>query len=151
MTIHRDLPEKFETCYPILREKEIGSRKTTFVLLVPERQPGQNVLLHIRTAGPYTRNTKGWVRVVSGEAKLLAQGYGAHGDAGRLGTWDDDLWEAAPNTVFKVEYFGGHKVPLYALVVDSQGVPSMMLWDEYETIKAVSEMINEEENNETNS
>ena len=59
-------------------------------------------LMRISTYGSYVRGADGNVRF-RGEAKLVVKGYGAFGDAGRTGNWDDVLIVASPGTVLRVK------------------------------------------------
>jgi hypothetical protein len=67
----------------------------------------------------YTRNTKGYYEIVSGNVQEIAKGHGAFGIAGRTGRWDDALIVIKPPypAVIKVYPSGGrHKVMPYYLV-----------------------------------
>jgi hypothetical protein len=53
--------------------------------------------------------------VVSGKPETLIEGYGAHGDAGRIGRWYDGLVVMHPGDVLEVTPEGGYKTEPYVL------------------------------------
>lgn len=138
VTIHRDLQEAFTDCHPIVRERVVNNNPVQAVLLVPARAPHNDLLVRINTDGPYTRHTYGVVKHRAGIASRLAHGWGAVGDAGRLGTWDDDLWQLSPDALLEVKLFGGSKSGRYALFIRN-AQPVAISWDEYEILQAVQE------------
>lgn len=138
VTIHRDLPDPFDECHPIVRERIVNDHPVQAVLLVPARAPHNDVLVRVCTDGPYTRHTYGVVKHRAGIATRLAHGWGAAGDAGRLGTWDDDLWQLSPDALLDVKLFGGSKSGRYALFVRN-AQPVAMRWEEYEIMQTLQE------------
>jgi hypothetical protein len=71
-------------------------------------------LMRISTDGAYIRGANGNVRYACGEVELIAKGYGAFGDAGRTGTWDDVLIVASVGTVIRVKPTRADAYYLYA-------------------------------------
>lgn len=63
-------------------------------------------LARISTEGAYIRNALGACYIPKdqiGQVRVLARGYGAFGDAGRIGTWYDYLLSVATGTLIKVK------------------------------------------------
>lgn len=79
----------------------------------------ENWLASLNGCGTYTRGTYGTVYVPKeylSNIKVIAYGYGAYGDAGRIGTWMDYLVEVKEGTLLKVRPSGGsHKRERYWL------------------------------------
>lgn len=85
----------------------------------------QDWLARICCCGTYTRNTDGYVYVHNDDAdnvEVVAKGYGAEGDAGRLGNWYDYLLKVKENTLIRVKEHGGHKRPAYYLYFGNNDV-----------------------------
>lgn len=78
----------------------------------------KRVLVRISSAGVYTRGTCGLIRPYWGEPLHVTGGRGAFGDAGRLGTWADELWIIAPGQAVYVSPAGGHKVESFGLYLN---------------------------------
>lgn len=58
----------------------------------------------ISTYGSYVRGANGNVSYSSGlEPKLVAKGYGAFGDAGRMGNWDDIIVVVRDGSILRVK------------------------------------------------
>lgn len=65
---------------------------------------GDGWLARVSTQAAYIRGAYGNVRVlVAGTAKIVASGYGAFGDAGRIGSWDDVLISVSDGAVLRVK------------------------------------------------
>lgn len=78
--------------------------------------PGDNrALVRVCANGPYTRHTYGRIVPYWGEPVRVTGGHGAHGDAGRLGTWADDLWIISPGQALFIQPSGGDKVKTFIL------------------------------------
>jgi len=73
------------------------------------------ILVRVLTRACYTRASIGHWRVVKGSPLTLVEGYGAHGDAGRIGRWYDGLVVMHPGDVLEVIPEGGHKTEPYVL------------------------------------
>jgi hypothetical protein len=85
----------------------------------------QDWLARICCNGTYTRGSYGYAYVHNDDAEnveLVAKGYGAEGDAGRLGNWFDYLLKIKDNTLIRVKEHGGHKRPAYYLYFDENDV-----------------------------
>ena len=84
-------------------------------------------MARISGKGVYTRGTYGSVYLpeeMMENVKVIANGYGAYGDAGRLGGWDDFLITAKDDTLIKVSPSGGnHKMDSYWLYFGKEKVP----------------------------
>ena len=66
-------------------------------------------IARISCKGGYTRGTFGTLYVHkkdSDKVRVLASGYGAFGDAGRLGSWDDFLLQLDDNVLLKIKESG---------------------------------------------
>lgn len=99
------------------------------------------VLVRVNTLTSYVRGGSGRWRVNAGKPEVIVSGYGAFGDAGRIGNWDDGLVAMRPGDVLKVmpsRELGG--VDSFALWVDESGLPQTATWGEYENIKALAEV-----------
>jgi hypothetical protein len=85
--------------------------------IVKGDSPENGWIARIDTEGCYTRNTQGYASVMlPGLVNVIANGYGAYGDAGRIGNWDDMLLEIPDNTMIRVYPSGGEsKRPSYYL------------------------------------
>ena len=57
------------------------------------------ILIRVRTETSYIRGANGNTKAYWGQPKLVTGGYGAYGDAGRIGSWDDQLWIMDENDV----------------------------------------------------
>lgn len=77
--------------------------------ILTKTNPSQRgVLVRIATRGTYTRYADGGsVKLVAGDAELLAVGHFADGDAGNLGCQSDELWHVKSPAVFVVVLSGG--------------------------------------------
>lgn len=105
---------------------EIALARSGKPKIVQASTPSPGWIARINTQGVYTRGTSGTCRVMSeheDRIKVLERGYGAYGDAGRLGGWDDLLVTvSAFPTVVRVKPSGGHKIPGYWLVFTADSV-----------------------------
>lgn len=71
--------------------------------------PDGRILLDVDSDGPYTRGEGGYIVPMWGVPIQVAQGYGAWGDAGRLGTLAHELWLLGEGDAIFVKVAGGHK------------------------------------------
>ncbi len=77
-------------------------------------------LARIYTNSGYLRNARGWVGVLPGSTvTVIAKGYGAFGDAGRIGRWQDILAIVPSNTWVRVKCTRSD--PYYLWFGDVQG------------------------------
>ena len=71
-------------------------------------------LARLNCCGCYTRGTIGVAYVHkqdAGKIELITYGYGAYGDAGRCGDWNDYLVVIQDGTLVKIKKSGGYKRP----------------------------------------
>jgi hypothetical protein len=72
-------------------------------------------LARISTEGPYIRGAYGHIRALDTElVRVVADGYGAFGDAGRCGQWYDYLLQLQPGAVLRVKPSRGDAYFLHA-------------------------------------
>jgi hypothetical protein len=89
------------------------------------------VLVRVSTAGPYTRGTRGEVKIHKGDPTILVSGYGAHGGAGRIGGWQDSLVVLKEGDVLYVRQEGGYKsAGPWALFIQD-GKPKVEAWAQF--------------------
>ena len=110
---------------------EVSLTKAGKPKLTIAKLPAPGWIARISARGTYTRGTMGTVWVQSDKAhqiKVIAHGYGAYGDAGRVGSWDDFLVQVPDNTLFVVYPSGGtHKCPPRYLLFTPSKVLEMSL------------------------
>ncbi len=88
-------------------------------------------LVRVSTAGPYTKGTTGTVDPWKGSPVVITSGSGAHGDAGRVGGWDDVLLVVREGDVLFVRSEGGYKsAGPWALYVEG-GELKVEFWQEW--------------------
>lgn len=88
---------------------ELSTTKSGHIKIVPS-QSSLDWLAVVSGSGVYTRNTYGTVYVppyLTGNVKVVEYGYGAYGDAGRIGTWYEFLITVKDGTLLKVRPAGG--------------------------------------------
>jgi len=115
---------------------EIGITRRGAPKIIRTGKSSEGWIARIDTYYTYTRGTYGRYEIVSGDVKEIALGYGAFGDAGRLGQWDDALITVEPEfpAVIKVFPSGGrYKVRPYYLVFYEDKVDKVQEdeWDVY--------------------
>jgi hypothetical protein len=98
---------------------EIGTTKSGMPKIIQSKS-SEDWLARINTKGCYTRGTNGWIEIPSTSyeknIEIIASGYGAYGDAGRIGNYSDFLLIVKDNTLIKICPSGGsHKQPRYWL------------------------------------
>jgi len=104
------LPVKFpaEPGVPLdLEELSIGQSSTGRPTIIKNKD--NKLFLIINTYGGYTRRGNGWIRPIEGDFKILAEGNGADGDAGRIGTWGVYVIEAPQNGILRIRYSGQYR------------------------------------------
>lgn len=113
--------------------------KTFYVLERPSTGGGWDQLIRINTYSSYIRGGSGRWNTIAGAPETLISGYGAFGDAGRIGSWSDGLIRMRPGDVLKVSpsrSIGG--IDSFALWVDETGKLETAPWADYEQIIAVA-------------
>jgi hypothetical protein len=86
-----------------------------FFVLAAAENPSSTAIVRVSTEWAYTRGSSGHVRVMCGDVKIVARGNGAHGIAGRIGSWDDVLLVVPPGGEILIRPEGGHKTTAYRL------------------------------------
>lgn len=123
---------------PIIIKKGTPQEKTSYVL---ERPYGPDldgcVVVRINTSYTYTKGTTGSWETIAGEPATLVKGCGAHGLAGRIGSWDDGLVAMMPGDVLRVKPEGGYKSKASALYFH-EGTLKCMDWEDYQAWAAIN-------------
>jgi len=97
-----------------------------------------NILVRVCTQAVYTRGASGWWEAIRGNPETLALGRGAHGDAGRCGSWDDGLVVLHPGDVLKVKPDGAWKTKTY-VIEHTTDSPKLYVLQDYELVCALRE------------
>lgn len=126
--VHEAQPEKI--VLPVKNEK---TEKVFFVLEKPTTGT-DNVLVRINTETSYVRGAHGHVVTVAGNPETITGGYGAYGDAGRIGTWTDSLVIVRTGDVLRVYPSRGSSNALWL----ENGKPVTAPWQDYENLQAVA-------------
>ncbi len=115
--------------------------KTFYVLERPTTGGGWDCLVRVNTYTSYIRGGSGVWSIVAGAPETLISGFGAFGDAGRIGSWNDGIIKMRPGDVLKVrpsrEVNGTSS---FALWVDEAGVVKTSPWADYEQLVAVAQV-----------
>jgi len=127
------LPVKFDAVVGEPLELEglsIGQSTTGKPTLI--KRTDDKLFLIISSYGGYTRRGNGRIYKIEGEFKMLAFGNGADGDAGRIGDWEVEIYEAPKKGILRVKYSGQHEGgvdPEYneILFIDGGHVDAVML------------------------
>lgn len=98
-----------------------GMTECQYLLRREEREDGR-ALVRVITRGDYTRDTHGYAKAYWGQPRLIVGGNGAHGTAGRIGSWTDQLWIMPPKSSVFVKPEGGFKSFAYVLHYDGDGL-----------------------------
>ncbi|MFZ2664167.1 MAG: hypothetical protein WAX66_02290 [Patescibacteria group bacterium] len=113
-----------------------GKPEIKFWVLTRSSEVSERVIVRINTEGTYTRNTSGRWQTIAGKPEKIIEGWGAYGDAGRIGSWTDGLVIMKPGDVIKVILSGGCKFEPRALWYDTTGLQTAT-WKDYENIQAL--------------
>ncbi len=125
--------------HPVLITIKKGTdQERTFCTLAKPYNHSAKILVRISTEGTYTRHTSGRWEGVVGRPEKLVEGWGAYGDAGRLGKWSDSLATMMPGDVIKITLSGGYKISPRALWYDTKEGLRVMNWEDYENLQALS-------------
>src|SRR5690606_24600886 len=116
-----------------------GRPEKSFVVLTAQRSEQQEaVLVHVCTEWVYTRATSGRYTPITGEVQELACGQGAHGIAGRIGSWVDVLLRMPFGSEIESRPEGGHKTDTFRLWVDGEGNAHSATLDERQLMLAMA-------------
>jgi hypothetical protein len=115
-----------------------GKPEKVFFVLERTTTVTQDVLVRINTNGGYIRNGRGYWDAVSGDPVNLAGGYGAFGDAGRIGNWNDGLVVIHPGDVVRIHPSRSWGQGDSALWLDEFGQLHNASWQDYENLQAVA-------------
>lgn len=107
--------------------------KVFYVLEKPKALLGE-VLVRVSTLTSYVRGARGYIETVAGTPETVIAGYGAFGDAGRVGSWTDSLVVLRPGDVLRIHPSRGECS--YALWLEG-GTPTTASWKDYQNILAV--------------
>lgn len=110
-----------------------------FYVLAASKSDSWSVLVRINTNGGYIRGANGRWETISGKPETLVSGYGAFGDAGRIGNWADGLVVMNPGDVIRVRPSRTWGEGPSALWVDENGEPHSASWKDYENLQAVAQ------------
>lgn len=113
-----------------------GKPEIKFWVLARSSEVTEKVIVRINTEGTYTKNTSGRWQAIAGEPEKVIEGWGAYGDAGRIGGWTDGLVIMKPGDVIKIVLSGGYKFEPRALWYDATGLQTAT-WKDYENIQAL--------------
>src|SRR3989338_1976880 len=80
----------------------------------------------------------GYWKTVAGSPEVLIAGYGAFGDAGRIGNWNDGLVVMRPGDVLRIHPTRSWGEGDSALWVDEAGTLQTASWADYENLTAVA-------------
>ncbi len=78
------------------------NEKSFYVLAKPQSGNDQRILVRVDTCTGYVRGGAGGYKALKGNPETVVHAYGAYGDAGRIGSWDDDLVVMSPGDVINV-------------------------------------------------
>ena len=98
-----------------------GRPERKFVVLAAPSSSSLAALVRVDTQWVYTRGSRGHVEILHGDVQVVARGNGAHGIAGRIGSWDDVLLIIPPGGEILIRPEGGRKTTAYRLWVDTDG------------------------------
>lgn len=98
-----------------------GRPERKFVVLTATENPSSSALVRVSTEWVYTRGSRGRVEVMHGDVQVIARGNGAHGAAGRVGSWEDVLLVIPPGGEIFIRPEGGYKTTAYRLWVEADG------------------------------
>jgi len=126
--------------YPVkitLSAKDGKLEKVFFVLEKPSSEDGR-VLMRVNTYGGYIRGGSGCWKKISGSPEAIISGYGAFGDAGRIGNWDDGLVFMKSGDVLWIHPSRSlDGTGAFALWIED-GTPKTASWQDWENLQAVA-------------
>jgi hypothetical protein len=116
-----------------LPPKDGRPEKIFYVLEKPENA-AEEILVRINTYTSYIRGGQGCWRTIAGNPETVISGFGAFGDAGRIGNWEDGLVIMKPGDVLRVYPSRGDSSALWI----EKGKPTCSSWQDYENLQAVA-------------
>ncbi len=115
-----------------------GKPEKAFYILERPQSEAASVLIRVSTRWCYTRGSCGSWSALAGAPEALISGHGAHGDAGRIGSWDDGLVILKPGDALRVRPEGGYKVEPYVLWLNPDGEPQTSTVNDWENLQVLS-------------
>lgn len=112
-----------------------GKPEKSFCVLERPTAEIKNALVRINSYGGYVRGGQGGWKNITGKSETLVSGYGAFGDAGRIGNWDDGLVVIHPGDVVKIHPSCANSDSV--IWMDEIGQIQTASWQDYETIMAI--------------
>lgn len=82
---------------------------------IPPNAEDNRVLVRINTGSVFMKNQNGKASILFGRPRLIVSGWGAFGDNGQLGTWEDGLWTLKHTDAIFVRPSGGQLTEPYVL------------------------------------
>lgn len=140
---HRSQVSCVLTAHPVkiqLPARDGKPEKIFYCLGKPDNPEDTRVLIRVMTGWVYTRDACGTVKIPPGYETLgsiLVTCWGAHGDAGRLGRWEDVLAVVHPGGLLYVCPEGGHKTEPYMVVYQDGSEPTAVPERDYALTRAL--------------
>lgn len=117
-----------------------GKPEKIFFILEKSTAATTNVLVRINSYGGYVRGGAGGWQTAVGQPETVVKAYGAFGDAGRVGNWDDGLVVMHPGDVIKIHPSRTWGYGDSALWLDESGQLQTASWQDYETMSAIQKV-----------
>lgn len=111
-----------------------GKPERVFYVLGRRLVGNAGVLVRIDTNRGYIRNADGRWTTVEGSPENLVAGYGAFGDAGRVGSWSDGIVMMRAGDVIRIRPTRGED---FALWIESDR-PVTASWQDYQNLQAAA-------------
>jgi hypothetical protein len=116
-----------------------GKPEKVFFFVLEQPTATQSVLVRINSNGGYIRGGCGGWNVMAGSPVSLISGYGAFGDAGRVGSWNDGLVVMNHGDVIQVHTSRAiNGTRSFALWISADGQPQTANWQDWENLQAVA-------------
>lgn len=87
----------------IVINRDTTNEKSFVVLAAPKDAGDQRILVRVNTCTGYVRGGAGSWSVIAGKPEAVVKAYGAYGDAGRIGSWADDLVVVNPGDILDID------------------------------------------------
>lgn len=115
-----------------------GKPELVFYVLEKSSTDSQAIIIRINSYGGYIRGGQGNWKAVAGNPETLVSGYGAFGDAGRIGNWDDGLVVMNPGDVIRIHPSRTWGNGDSAVWLDEAGNPQTASWQDWENLQALA-------------